>query len=255
MGPTPPPQYSNSYQHPGSYPEHPNPPPNSGIDSQQQFSTGTNSYPVATGHYVPGFQDNSIHSSQGRSYGGGNVSSSDEHHVYQQRNGMHYRKGPASQSSSSSCTSSSRDQYAPMHIRRQYNADNRYQDNLSPPPPFSGPGNRYLSGVVENERDSEREDQYLPAPPFPNPLQISTAHLLSSNNAPTNNSKLPQSGPKQECFDISTGSGNAASCDSGLPPEDPDLTTVDPKTPLINRPPPPVQYKSALRVTTPRKQI
>ena len=252
MGPTPPPQYSNPFnQHPANLPG----PPNAGLEPQKFLSEANASYPAAPGHRLPDYQENSLHSSRGQSFGGGHVSSSDEHHVYQHRRGMYYRKGPASQSSSSSCASSSRDQYASMQSRRQYGGENKYQENLSlpPPPPFSGPGNRSLSGVVENDCNFDEKEHYLnqysSAPPFSNSPQVTTAHLLDSSSA------QHQSGATQDTSDVSTGSANAASCDSGLPPEEADPTIIDQKIPLINRPHAQVQYKSPLRVTTPRKQM
>ena len=255
MGPTPPPpQYSN-LQHPGSasstFASYP-PPPNVGTDSTQYYSTGTtSSYPPPSAHHPSRYQDTPPHVTE-RNYG---ESGSD--HFLTQRREMLYRKGPASHSSSSSCTSSSRDPYPPYQIRnipaqnrRQYSGEGRHHDNFAPPPPFLGPGNRSLNGVMEKDGDTEPEDHYLRQQySNSNQLQVTTRTL------PANENLLNQqhAGVKIDSSDISTGSAKA-SCDSGLPPEETDPTVADPNAPLLSRPNPLLHHKSPIRTAiSPRK--
>ena len=124
----------------------------------------------------------------------------------------------------------------------------RYQDGMNPP--FSGPGNRPLNDVIENECDADHREQYHNqyAPllhPHPSQLPDRSGSLMQDNKNHSN-------GDKNESSDISTESAKAASCDSGLPVEDPDPLAIDAGAPLLNR----SQHlpkKLPIPLTSPRK--
>ncbi|XP_078488058.1 inactive tyrosine-protein kinase transmembrane receptor ROR1 [Ciona intestinalis] len=267
--PSPPPQFVGSFPMPCSsastFMANQPIPPNVSPSSQQYFSS-----PGTTVSY-PNSNNQQYHAYQAPPYPQGNQYNNYQQHppvsqAYQgnqmlQRRPQQYRKGPPSHSSSSSCTSSGREQYPP-HPRQQYNQRHHnnedYQDGYNysqqrPPPPFSGPGNRPLSGVMEDVDDHESKDESF----------YQNQRLLPQNNQPQDNSHngtdsnvtSPSSGQhllEGDSSDMSTASVKATSCDSGLPVDD-ENHVVDPKTPMVSRGGQRVSIKTPQRVVTPRK--
>ncbi|XP_076811960.1 inactive tyrosine-protein kinase transmembrane receptor ROR1-like isoform X2 [Clavelina lepadiformis] len=184
----------------------------------------------------------------------------------QQRHGQSI-SGPGSHNSrsSSSCASSVRDQFLPVQHPRSTNNDRYHLDNasyggLSPSHlSYSGPSNRPLSEVAENEDDGLNEDYYPRDRSLPPPLESFNNLVVTTNpvhkQANSVDIKLP-SPPCQEIdsSDMSTTSIKATSCDSGLPTEDVDNHAVDLKTPLMGRPPR-IPNQTPVRGATPRKFV
>ena len=253
----PPPQYSASLQLASSsadtYLTHHQAPSNANLSPQRLQSNRacSSSFP----HSNSGLPTNQITSNLQfvESY---NEPLQEECMVQHQRRGPIYRRGPTSHSSRSSSCSSSRDYRVPRSPRRQDYGEIASQDNFNAPP-FSGPGNRSLNGVIENDVNPGEERQQnrnicsqgsnLPQPvyatpknrlPFPPPPPVnSPGNALQSSLSPRTN--------KAESFEASAGSAKAVSCDSGLPAEETDLNVGDPNAPLLQRPP--IAQKTLMR--------
>lgn len=179
----------------------------------------------------------------------------DDYNSHHQRRGPFYRRGPASHSSLSSSCSSSRDNRVSHPVRRPERSEVVSPDSFNSPP-FSGPGNRSLNGVMENEIDSAGERQHMrylysqrsrspQSNQFENDNQLSPSSPFRRIDKPESVPQNPKT-DKAVSSDVSSGSAKAVSCDSGLPTEEADVNTMDPNAPLLQRPP--IAPKSSLRI-------
>jgi len=183
----------------------------------------------------------------------------------QQRRPPVYRKGPSSHSSggggSSSCASSSRDQFGPVrpslsygqhHVGLDYHDQQQY-DGIQQPhhPSYAGRGNRRLSGVVENEDGNDMSQQYYEQAQH----QDREMAPLDPNNPPPANPAGQNAVTERDSSDMSTSSMRATSCDSGLPVDDVEGHSMDPKVPLVARNMLRNSSKNIIRGPTPRQFV